>query len=105
MSSPLDTQKVDFSILFLNHLEDLQLEDLEKFYGASEMVALGLVLAEKASFGHLAFVEEHLMFYLYGEQLDLPRFEMILNLAVPSFQRQGTIHEQHEQNCFLREEI
>ena len=107
MSSPLDTQKVDFSILFLNHLEDLQLEDLVKFYGVtqSEMVALGLVLAEKASFGHLAFVEEHLMFYLYGEQLDLPRFEMILNLAVPSFQRQGTIHEQHEQNCFLREGI
>ena len=52
MSSPLDTQKVDFSILFLNHLKDLQLEGLEKFYGVpqSEMVALELVLAETASF-------------------------------------------------------
>ena len=107
MSSPLDTQKVDFSILFLNHLEDLQSEDLEKFYGVtqSEMVALGLVLVEKASFGHWAFVEEHLKFYLCEEQPDLPRFEMILNLVVPSFQQQGTIHEQHEQNCFQREEI
>ena len=52
MSSPLDTQKVDFSILFLNHLKDLLLEDLEKFYGVpqSEMVVSGLVLVEKASF-------------------------------------------------------
>ena len=52
MGSPLDTQKVDFSILLLNHLEDLRWENLEKFYVVpkSEMVALGLVLVEKASF-------------------------------------------------------
>ena len=107
MNSPLDTQKVDFSILFLNHLEDLQLEDLEKFYGVpqSEMVASGLVLVETASFWHWAFVEEHLMFYLKTEPLDLPRFGMILNPAAPSFQQQGMIREQHEQNYFQREEI